>query len=212
MKTMGEGHGPGGGDGVLRGWCERHVPVSFSLFHSPPSILLSSLYISRTKSSPFFPVVSKPSQDEVLSLHAQRHPHSAIAARLAQAPTQSQSHFPANSHKKGAAASRAVQAVVIKKTKKSARAYAKTYLPPPPLVPAKILGDIAEYVAKMPGRKKKELIELVGRYWSLKREARRGAPLLKRLHLEVSISSTKMRGREKGGPRRFTDPFASLVF
>lgn len=131
--------------------------------------------------SPPFPLL----QDEVLSLHAQRHPHSAIAARLAQAP--SHSHFPANSHKKGAAASRAVQAVVIKKTKKSARAYAKTYLPPPPLVPAKILGDIAEYVAKMPGRKKKELIELVGRYWSLKREARRGAPLLKRLHLEVSV-------------------------
>lgn len=28
---MGEGHGPGGGDGVLRGWCEKHVPASLHL-------------------------------------------------------------------------------------------------------------------------------------------------------------------------------------
>ncbi|KAL7415662.1 PHD-zinc-finger like domain-containing protein, partial [Mrakia frigida] len=169
MKTMGEGHGPGGGDGVLRGWCEKHVPLN----RTPPSLLSRFLF------SP---------QNEVLSLHAQRHPHSAIAARLAQAPSSSSS---SNSHKKGASGrgGGAVQAVVIKKTKKSARAYAKTYLPPPPLVPAKILGDIAEYVARMPGRKKKELIELVGRYWSLKREARRGAPLLKRLHLEPWTAS-----------------------
>lgn len=70
-------------------------------------------------------------------------------------------------------------------SKKSAKAYAKTYLPPAPLVPAKILDAIVAYVQRMPGRKKRELVERAGRYWSLKREARRGAPLLKRLHLEV---------------------------
>jgi NuA3 HAT complex component NTO1 len=47
---------------------------------------------------------------------------------------------------------------------------------------------VTEYLAKAPGKtKKKDLVEKVGRYWSLKREARRGAPLLKRLHLEVSL-------------------------
>ncbi|KAF9528917.1 hypothetical protein CPB83DRAFT_853421 [Crepidotus variabilis] len=69
-------------------------------------------------------------------------------------------------------------------TTKSARAYAKTYKPGPPLVPAIIVDRIVRYIAKLKIRKKAECIQLICRYWSLKREARRGAPLLKRLHLE----------------------------
>ncbi|KAF8638766.1 hypothetical protein AX17_001982 [Amanita inopinata Kibby_2008] len=67
---------------------------------------------------------------------------------------------------------------------KSARAYAKTYKPGPPMVPALIINRILNYIAKVQLRKRQEFVQLVARYWSLKREARRGAPLLKRLHLE----------------------------
>ena len=67
---------------------------------------------------------------------------------------------------------------------KSARAYAKTYKPGPPIVPALIINRILSYIAKVQLRKRHEFVQLVARYWSLKREARRGAPLLKRLHLE----------------------------
>ncbi|KAM6497478.1 bromodomain and PHD finger-containing protein 3 [Amanita muscaria] len=67
---------------------------------------------------------------------------------------------------------------------KSARAYAKTYKPGPPIVPALIINRILNYIAKVQLRKRQEFVQLVARYWSLKREARRGAPLLKRLHLE----------------------------
>ncbi|KAF9483021.1 hypothetical protein BDN70DRAFT_358633 [Pholiota conissans] len=67
---------------------------------------------------------------------------------------------------------------------KSARAYAKTYKPGPPLVPAIIVRRISEYISRIKIRKKIEFIQQMSRYWSLKREARRGAPLLKRLHLE----------------------------
>jgi NuA3 HAT complex component NTO1 len=51
-------------------------------------------------------------------------------------------------------------------------------------VPALVVRRIIAYIAPLPLRKKDTLVRLVARYWSLKREARRGAPLLKRLHLE----------------------------
>lgn len=43
-----------------------------------------------------------------------------------------------------------------------------------------------EYIKRARLKRMKDCVERVCRYWSLKREARRGAPLLKRLHLEVS--------------------------
>ncbi|KAJ7876249.1 hypothetical protein B0H13DRAFT_1893737 [Mycena leptocephala] len=82
---------------------------------------------------------------------------------------------------------------------KSARAYAKTYKPGPPLVPAIIIERILQYINKTTIRKKPDFVALMCRYWSLKREARRGAPLLKRLHLEPWTASTgaKMQGEEE---------------
>lgn len=75
------------------------------------------------------------------------------------------------------------------KLSKSARAYAKTYKTGPPLVPQIIVDRILNYITKITIRKKPELVYMVCKYWSLKREARRGAPLLKRLHLEPWTAS-----------------------
>ncbi|KZT21556.1 hypothetical protein NEOLEDRAFT_1164542 [Neolentinus lepideus HHB14362 ss-1] len=72
---------------------------------------------------------------------------------------------------------------------KSARAYAKTYKLGPPLVPAIIVERIMQYINKVNVRKKQDFVYMVCKYWSLKREARRGAPLLKRLHLEPWTAS-----------------------
>lgn len=72
---------------------------------------------------------------------------------------------------------------------KSARAYAKTYKPGPPLVPAIIVKRIVQYIQRIRIRKKQDFVQQMARYWSLKREARRGAPLLKRLHLEPWTAS-----------------------
>ncbi|KAF7309481.1 Bromodomain containing protein [Mycena indigotica] len=85
------------------------------------------------------------------------------------------------------------------KLAKSARAYAKTYKPGPPLVPASILERIQIYVNRVNIRKKPEFLAMMCRYWSLKREARRGAPLLKRLHLEpwTASTNTNMDGEEE---------------
>ncbi|TBU24142.1 hypothetical protein BD311DRAFT_702623 [Dichomitus squalens] len=79
------------------------------------------------------------------------------------------------------------------KSSKSARAYNKTYKPGPPLVPKIIVNRIMQYISRIHVRHKQEFVHLVCRYWSLKREARRGAPLLKRLHLEpwTALSGSK---------------------
>lgn len=79
------------------------------------------------------------------------------------------------------------------RSSKKARAYAKTYKLGPPLVPALIVRRIMDYIGKVGVRRKPEFVYLVCRYWSLKREARRGAPLLKRLHLEPWTASTASR-------------------
>ncbi|KAJ7777292.1 bromodomain and PHD finger-containing protein 3 [Mycena metata] len=85
------------------------------------------------------------------------------------------------------------------KLSKSARAYAKSYRPGPPLVPSIIIDRILQYINRTTIRKKQEFIAMMCKYWSLKREARRGAPLLKRLHLEPWTASTsaQMQGEEE---------------
>ena len=88
--------------------------------------------------------------------------------------------------------------VATPKSSKTARAYAKTYKPGPPLVPHIIVSRILQYIAKIPLRHKNKFVLMVCRYWSLKREARRGAPLLKRLHLEPwSNSSSRQHSDEQ---------------
>lgn len=77
---------------------------------------------------------------------------------------------------------------------KSARAYATTYTSGPPLVPALVVDSVMQYITKISVRKKLDFVLLVCKYWSLKREARRGAPLLKRLHLEPWTASNSGNG------------------
>ncbi|KAF8586044.1 hypothetical protein K439DRAFT_1659937 [Ramaria rubella] len=74
------------------------------------------------------------------------------------------------------------------KSSKTARAYSKKYTLGPPLVP-QLIADKLEAHYKKHFRQKPQFIQLVCKYWSLKREARRGAPLLKRLHLEPWTAS-----------------------
>ncbi|KAI0782807.1 hypothetical protein C8Q75DRAFT_786204 [Abortiporus biennis] len=87
------------------------------------------------------------------------------------------------------------------KSSKTARAYSKTYKPGPPLVPHIIVQRILQYISKVIIRQKDKFVQMVCRYWSLKREARRGAPLLKRLHLEpwTASSTSRQQGDDEKG-------------
>lgn len=73
---------------------------------------------------------------------------------------------------------------------KAARAHQHEYSAGAPIAPDYILHKLENLkkVLQATHLKKKPLaIASICRYWSLKRESRRGAPLLKRLHLEVYI-------------------------
>ena len=79
----------------------------------------------------------------------------------------------------------------IRQSNKAARAYARTYKTGVPLVPQYIVTRVMDYISKATPRKKPHVVLAICKYWSLKREARRGAPLLKRLHLEVSFNDER---------------------
>ncbi|SCV67412.1 BQ2448_5023 [Microbotryum intermedium] len=76
---------------------------------------------------------------------------------------------------------------------KTQRAYKKSYTSGPPLVPSYILDRVNAYVSRIKIANKRQFMNQLCRYWSLKRESRRGAPLLKRLHLEPWTASASMR-------------------
>ena len=75
---------------------------------------------------------------------------------------------------------------------KSAQAYKKSYSQGPPVIPNAVFTKVLEYVGQLDLVRKAKFVSAVCRYWSLKREARRGAPLLKRLHLEPWTANASM--------------------
>ncbi|KAG0175339.1 nuA3 HAT complex component nto1 [Apophysomyces sp. BC1021] len=76
---------------------------------------------------------------------------------------------------------------------KAARAHQHHYSAGAPIAPEHILVKLENLKCVRQAvdlRKKVQLVTSICRYWSLKRESRRGAPLLKRLHLEPWTASS----------------------
>ena len=75
---------------------------------------------------------------------------------------------------------------LINPSVKQSRAYNKSFRSVgPPIIPQYCFDNIWNHVKYLKVNNLKKFVTTVCRYWSLKREHRRGAPLLKRLHLEV---------------------------
>ncbi|EPB87506.1 hypothetical protein HMPREF1544_05700 [Mucor circinelloides 1006PhL] len=84
-------------------------------------------------------------------------------------------------------------------TSKAARAHQHQYTAGAPIAPEYVLDKLEnlQCVRQAKIKKKSNLIASICRYWSLKRESRRGAPLLKRLHLEPwTASSSELKQSE----------------
>ncbi|KAJ1306631.1 hypothetical protein OPQ81_007627 [Rhizoctonia solani] len=80
----------------------------------------------------------------------------------------------------------------------------------PPLVPSMIVDRILNHIHRINFRKKRPFLLAVCKYWSLKREARRGAPLLKRLHLEPWATSTATRLQTDEDKLKYLDNLTKL--
>ncbi|KAJ3256930.1 nuA3 HAT complex component nto1 [Boothiomyces macroporosus] len=72
----------------------------------------------------------------------------------------------------------------LQSEKKQAREPVKRLSLSAPIIPAKILKDVIDYPCDYAPKKRSEITIAIAKYWSLKKESRRGAALLKRLHLE----------------------------
>ncbi|KAF9964693.1 nuA3 HAT complex component nto1 [Mortierella alpina] len=93
------------------------------------------------------------------------------------------------------------------RTSKAALAHQKHYSPGAPLAPMYIVSRLLPFVSKLGAKSHSQrktsalnFIYTICKYWSLKRESRRGAPLLKRLHLEpwtASASAHRQTEEEK---------------
>lgn len=71
------------------------------------------------------------------------------------------------------------------KTSSSTQAYAKSFASAgPPVVPEMIAASILNHLQRLKLKRRREALDAICRFWSLKRESRRGAGFLKRLHLE----------------------------
>ncbi|UZJ54898.1 hypothetical protein CBS101457_004218 [Exobasidium rhododendri] len=153
---------------VLRAWCHKHVP--------------KSVRAQRAR--------QREEEDERdLFEDATSQPRSESPLR----------HGDHQHHRKSAATT--PQATVVSTApsrKKSARAYKKSYRAGPSLVPVYVLNRVLEHISRLHVRKKAQLAIQIAKFWSLKREARRGAPLLKRLHLEPWTASTSNKEQSDG--------------
>ncbi len=61
-----------------------------------------------------------------------------------------------------------------------------------PIIPSDTLHKIATLNLAIAPKKREEIVGRIARYWALKKESRRGAALLKRLHIEVVFFNVAM--------------------
>ncbi|WVN87938.1 uncharacterized protein L203_103135 [Cryptococcus depauperatus CBS 7841] len=147
-------------DGVLRAFCHKHLPVEERIEDESDEYFEEVENWYTSPAPNFLKSMSKP-QSRLFKASSKAHTSRKMQPMAAPLPV----------------------------TKKSAQAHSKSFRPGPPIVPKIIVDKVLEYIGKIQLRKKNAAVERICRYWSLKREARRGAPLLKRLHLEPWTAS-----------------------
>lgn len=164
------------GSMVLKAFCHRHGPTEYSLEHDVPAATRSAKrFYKRNMKGRIWA-----GNHAVANVIAARH-RDAVAEQEAQAAEET------------GAVSTTAQA-----DKKKAQQPKNVWRLPSgaPVIPQAVFDTVEAALQRFPFRKRKDYLSEACRYWTLKREARRGAALLKRLQLQMdSFSSMELTRR-----------------
>jgi NuA3 HAT complex component NTO1 len=162
--------------GALKAFCDKHVPQEWRRTHNPEAAVIEAkqwykrYYKDRTWVD---------NQGSALELGALPPPEGGLGVD-------------------GMVAEDTIAVTKRPKTKPSKPSW-KTQTGAP-VVPAIVYNTVESSLVRFNVRKRKEFVEKACRYWTLKREARRGAALLKRLQLQLeSFSSMEITRRNFAG-------------
>ncbi|RUS22755.1 hypothetical protein BC938DRAFT_475197, partial [Jimgerdemannia flammicorona] len=197
-------HNPHYDSAVLRAYCDKHAPreykeqvdvaasvaatqAAFEIGDNPSFIAESD-----TEEEEYVPSSEDEGDDEGADDESRREDGGEEGTSDKKSRRRPKSHTKRRRAGKSNAATPApgrtkAQPLSATRSSKAARAHQRHYTAGAPLAPAYILTKlegikVLKSLAHL--RKKPQLVATICRYWSLKRESRRGAPLLKRLHLE----------------------------
>lgn len=172
MKTQ---HQPGIDTTALRAFCDKHVPPDWRRTHDTDHAIAEAKrwYRHAMKDRRW-----ADSQSAALELGAPAPPDGGLVGENASDDT-----------------------IAVTKRRRNQPPKMSWRLPSgAPVVPAVVFTTVEASLARFNVRKRKEFVEKASRYWTLKREARRGAALLKRLQLQLeSFSSMEITRRNFAG-------------
>jgi hypothetical protein len=177
MKT----HNPHYDGGMLRAYCDKHTPRDYKEHVDVHKTLAAAqrLYGARSNSVAYTPAESEDEDDYLPS----SDDDDAVDGSNKYKKAQRQRARNVNNGEVDAQS-----ANQLSRSSKAARAHQHQYTSGAPIAPEYIVTKLENLKALRSAphlRRKSQLVISICRYWSLKRESRRGAPLLKRLHLEV---------------------------
>ena len=160
---------------ALKAFCDKHVPPDWRRTHDTDNAIIEAKrwYRHAMKDRKW-----ADSQSAALELGAPPQPDGGLASENAADDT-----------------------IAVTKRRRNQPAKMSWRLPSgAPVVPAVVFTTVEGSLARFTIRKRKEFVERACRYWTLKREARRGAALLKRLQLQLeSFSSMEITRRNFAG-------------
>lgn len=176
MKTQ---HQQGLDTSALKAFCDKHVPPEWRRTHDTDTAIVEA---KRWYRHAFKDRKWADSQSAALDLGAPPPPDGGLGG-------QASDHAPPD------------DTIAVSKRRKNQPPKMSWRLPSgAPVVPAVVFNGVEASLARFTIRKRKEFVEKACRYWTLKREARRGAALLKRLQLQLeSFSSMEITRRNFAG-------------